>query len=135
MRAFVRYMSEEPESLHASSDLSPMSPFTNRRSVSLYFPFHSPHRSQFGNDPTWYSPPQSHGSAKSLHRASVGSLAMSRITGGRPIGSPSWSRVIALVRSKRNPSTWYSVTQCLRESRTSSFTTGWLQLKVLPHPV
>lgn len=33
---------------------------------SLYLPFHSPHTSQFGKLPTWYKPPQSHGSARSF---------------------------------------------------------------------
>jgi hypothetical protein len=38
--------------------------------------------------PAWYSPPQSHGSAKSLVRINNGSLAISLMTGGAIIGSP-----------------------------------------------
>ena len=33
---------------------------------SLKRPFHSPHTSQLGKLPTWYRPPQSHGSARSF---------------------------------------------------------------------
>ena len=135
LRSLVWYISAEPHKRHANSDFNPMSPLINRLNTSRYFPFHSPHRSQLGKLPTWYKPPQSHGSANSFVRANVSSFAISRITGGRGNGSPSSPRVIADVKSNRNPSTWYSLTQCLKESKTNRCTTGWLQLNVFPQPV
>ena len=60
---------------------------------------------------------------------------MASMRGGAPIGAPIPSRVRADARSKRKPSTWYSVTQWRRESRMREETTGWLALTVLPQPL
>mmetsp|Transcript_11212 Transcript_11212/g.41556 ORF Transcript_11212/g.41556 Transcript_11212/m.41556 type:complete len:299 (-) Transcript_11212:1709-2605(-) len=118
LRLLLWYKSALPERRHASSLFNPPSPLTNLRKTSRYRPFHSPHRSQLGKLPTWYRPPQSQGSANSFVRSKVSSLAIPLITGGRWSGSPSSPRVMALVKSNRNPSTWYSSTQCRNESNT-----------------
>ena len=79
---------------------------------------------------------QSHGSAKSLHRLKVLSLAMALTTGGDVMMAPLFgSRHRQDVRSNLKPSTWYSSTQCLKLSSTKFVTGSWLQLNVLPHPV
>ena len=51
------------------------------------------------------------------------------------MGAPFSSRPRMLARSKRKPSTLYSVTQYLRHSTIISWTMGWLQLRVLPQPL
>ena len=57
------YRSAEPARRVAKAGLQPGSPLMKRRTSSRKRPFHSPHTSQLGKEPTWYSPPQSDGSA------------------------------------------------------------------------
>ena len=63
---FLWYRSAEPAMRVANAGLHPGSPLMKRRTSSRKRPFHSPHTSQLGKAPTWYSPPQSHGSASSF---------------------------------------------------------------------
>jgi hypothetical protein len=55
-------------------------------------------------------------------------------TGGTDIGAPSGPRESTEPRSNRKPSTCCSVTQYSSASMMYFVTTGWLALKVLPHP-
>lgn len=66
---------------------------------------------------------------------STGSLAMASTMGGRCITLPRPSRHSADARSKRKPSTWYSVTHQRSESRMSDFMGSVLALVVLPQPL
>mmetsp|Transcript_21079 Transcript_21079/g.63115 ORF Transcript_21079/g.63115 Transcript_21079/m.63115 type:complete len:212 (+) Transcript_21079:768-1403(+) len=134
LRAFLAYRSALPAMRVANAPFMPGSPLIKRRKSSRYMPFHSAQTSQFGKLPTWYMP-MSHGSAMRWTLDSTGCLAISRISGGDAIGWPLSSRHNAVARSNRKPSTWYSSTQCTRESMIICFTMGWLALMVFPQPL
>jgi hypothetical protein len=67
-----------------SQQMCTVAPLTSSRNL----PFHSPHTSQLGNVPTWYRPPQSHGSASSTVCKKMGSGAGVRTRTRVPLADP-----------------------------------------------